>query len=170
MANTSPCGSIALFILIFSAAFAVKAMADANMSLPEKVYIGEVVEIPRKTLTHNGETKTAEIYIRKPQGGLFKGNAITIDQFGVYTVEYRANIAGENILETDTFTAMRTPKDMLFIHQQLLKFCEIKVIAEDRIWYRLRIFSILTNLKICEIIIHIGFKNKEIAKSKGVFP
>ena len=42
--------------------------------------------------------------------------------------------------------SMRTPKDMLFIHQQLIKFCEEKVAIEDQLWYRLRIFSILVNL------------------------
>ena len=42
--------------------------------------------------------------------------------------------------------SMRTPKDMLFIHQQLIKFCEEKVAIEDKLWYRLRIFSILVNL------------------------
>ena len=42
--------------------------------------------------------------------------------------------------------SMRTPKDMLFIHQQLRKFCEEKVDPIDKLWYRLRIFSILVNL------------------------
>lgn len=42
--------------------------------------------------------------------------------------------------------SMRTPKDMLFIHQELHKFCETKVTADDKLWYRLRIFSILVNL------------------------
>ena len=42
--------------------------------------------------------------------------------------------------------SMRTPKDMLFIHQQLIKFCEEKVAQEDKYWFRLRVFSILINL------------------------
>ena len=41
---------------------------------------------------------------------------------------------------------MRTPKDMLFIHQQLRKFCDENVDPIDKLWYRLRIFSILVNL------------------------
>lgn len=45
-----------------------------------------------------------------------------------------------------TSISMRTPKDMLFIHQQLVQFCKIKVEEEDKLWYRLRIFSILINL------------------------
>ncbi len=45
-----------------------------------------------------------------------------------------------------TSISMRTPKDMLFIHQQLIQFCKIKVAEEDKFWYRLRIFSILINL------------------------
>lgn len=45
-----------------------------------------------------------------------------------------------------TSISMRTPKDMLFIHQQLIQFCKIKVAEEDKLWYRLRIFSILINL------------------------
>ena len=45
-----------------------------------------------------------------------------------------------------TSISMRTPKDMLFIHQQLIQFCKIKVAEEDKFWYRLRIFSILIDL------------------------
>ena len=102
----------ASLIMIVGAIFAVKAVAETDTQLPSKVYIGEVIEIPQKTITYNGQSEKAEIYIRKPQGGLFKGKAITIDQFGVYTIEYRATIAGEEIVETETFTCARTPKDM----------------------------------------------------------
>ena len=45
-----------------------------------------------------------------------------------------------------TSISIRTPKDMLFIHQQLIKFCKTNVATEDKLWYRLRIFSILINL------------------------
>ena len=42
--------------------------------------------------------------------------------------------------------SMRTPKDMLFVHQQLIKFCQTMVADEDKLWYRLRIFNILINV------------------------
>lgn len=42
--------------------------------------------------------------------------------------------------------SMRTPKDMLFIHQQLKRFCKENVAPIDRLWYSLRMFSILVNL------------------------
>lgn len=45
-----------------------------------------------------------------------------------------------------TSISMRTPKNMLFIHQQLVEFYKTKVTTEDKLWYRLRIFSILINL------------------------
>ena len=45
-----------------------------------------------------------------------------------------------------TSISMRTPKDMLFIHKKLIQFCKTKVATEDKLWYRLRIFSILINL------------------------
>lgn len=45
-----------------------------------------------------------------------------------------------------TSISMRTPKDMLLIHKQLINFSKAKVTKEDMLWYRLRIFSILTNL------------------------
>ena len=42
--------------------------------------------------------------------------------------------------------SIRTPKDMLLIHKQLMFFCENSVVLEDKFWYRLRVFSILINL------------------------
>lgn len=45
-----------------------------------------------------------------------------------------------------TSISMKTPNDMLFIHQELMKFCEQKVENKDKLWFRIRIFSILINL------------------------
>lgn len=71
---------------------------------------------------------------------LYWADKIKILEKPVYA--YRIRQAGSIM----TSISMRTPKDMLFIHQRLIKFCKMEVAAEDKLWYRLRIFSILINL------------------------
>lgn len=42
--------------------------------------------------------------------------------------------------------SMRTPQSMLFIHKQLMAFCDNVVTDEDFFWYRQEIFKVLINL------------------------
>lgn len=71
---------------------------------------------------------------------LYRAERIIILETPVYA--YR--IRGEGSIMSSI--SMRTPKDMLFIHQQLIRFCKEEVAEEDKLWYRLKIFSILVDL------------------------
>lgn len=97
----------------------ITATADVNreISLPEKVNVGEVVEIPVKTLNYNSESKQAEIYITKPRGGVYSGKQITADQAGKYIVEYVADFNGHKVTETESFLCYNTPKDLFITNQ-----------------------------------------------------
>lgn len=96
--------------IVIGAAF---AKADNESVLPDKAYLGQMIEIPAKTLTYNGETKKASVVVTTPNGGAFTGESFVVDDFGVYTVEYSATFNdGKTVFEKETVTSVRRNFDL----------------------------------------------------------
>ncbi len=98
--------------VIVSATILCFAFAESDSSLSQEVFVGDTISIPDKTLSLNGESKSATITITMPDGGLFGGNKIVASQAGKYTVTYSATIGGQKVTEEASFVAQRRPKDM----------------------------------------------------------
>lgn len=68
---------------------AMPSFAEAG-ELPTSMSIGESVLIPSKTLSYNGESKTADVIVTSPSGGTYSGSRLTAVENGVYQITYRA--------------------------------------------------------------------------------
>ncbi len=71
---------------------------------------------------------------------LYLAHDIVILKEAIYAYRIRSN---GSIMSS---ISMKTPVDLLFIHQQLLQFCNTVVREEDRCWYRAEIYRILKDL------------------------
>ncbi len=89
------------------------ANAEQAQELPDKAYFGQTIEIPEKALTYNGQSKTASAVVTAPNGGSFTGESFTVNEFGLYTVEYIATFdGGKTVSEKDTISAVRRNYDL----------------------------------------------------------
>ena len=106
--------AIALAVLMLASAtvLCMFAFAENQATLPEKVFVGDSVTIPDKTLSLNGESKAATVTVTMPDGGLFGGNKIVASQAGKYLVTYSATISGKTVTEQTSFVALRRPENM----------------------------------------------------------
>lgn len=106
--------AIALAVLMLASAtvLCMFAFAENQATLPEKVFVGDSVTIPDKTLTNGGESKAATVTVTMPDGGLFGGNKIVASQAGKYLVTYSATISGKTVTEQTSFVALRHPENM----------------------------------------------------------
>ena len=91
-----------LLLLSFSgiASFGRPLSLAAEGDLPTSLEVGDSVNIPSKTLTYLDESKTAEVLITSPSGGVYTGNRLTIEEPGVYQVTYRAYFGSHEEKET----------------------------------------------------------------------
>lgn len=109
--------ALALAMIVSSTVLCLFAFAENSRTLPEKVCVGETVTIPDKTLSLNGESKTATVTVTMPDGGLFGGNKIVASQSGRYNVTYSATFDGQTVTEQASFVALRRPKDMFVVNK-----------------------------------------------------
>ena len=104
--------TLAAAMLVSATVLCLVAFAANDSTLPEKVFVGDSVTIPDKTLSLNGESKAATVTVTTPDGGLFGGNRIVASLAGKYNVTYSATIGGQFVTEQASFVALRRPKDM----------------------------------------------------------
>ena len=104
--------TLAAAMLVSATVLCLFAFAANDSTLPEKVFVGDSVTIPDKTLSPNGESKAATVTVTMPDGGLFGGNRIVASRAGKYNVTYSATIGGQFVAEQASFVALRRPKDM----------------------------------------------------------
>lgn len=105
----------ALVVLTF--ALCMFAFAEDKDALPERVYVGDTVQIPSRTLSHAGESRAATVTITSPGGGVFTGSKIVASEPGVYQITYSAVFGEETVTEAASFMALRRPKDMFITNQ-----------------------------------------------------
>ena len=85
----------ALGIASFSSPF----LLFADSSFPEKMGIGESIELPEKTLTYEGESQTVKAKVISPSGGSYSGAKLTASENGIYQVVYEAYFGGHLVEE-----------------------------------------------------------------------
>ena len=103
----------------------MSGMADKDISLPESVYIGEVVEVPEKKISKDGVEKVASTQITDPDGNKYTvGGSFTASTSGLYTLEYYAYFDGVRVsLPNEKVTATRKAAD-LFETNELAELSE----------------------------------------------
>lgn len=99
-------------VLVSVLALCMFAFGGNGTTLPEKVFVGDVVTIPQRTLSHGTETKEASVLITSPGGGTYTGDRVVAREPGQYRITYRADFDGYTETETVSFLAVRRPKDM----------------------------------------------------------
>ncbi len=75
---------------------------SAEGTIPSSLSVGDSLDIPSKTLSYNGQSKTADILITSPSGAVYSGSRLTIEEVGVYALTYRAFFDGHEEKETHT--------------------------------------------------------------------
>ena len=85
---------------------------SAEGEIPSTLSVGDTLNLPNKTISYNGETKSAEILILSPNGATYSGNSLTIEEAGVYTVTYRAFFGSHEEKETHKIRVDYTPCDL----------------------------------------------------------
>ena len=94
----------------FGAKFAKTSVSAADwqeITLAETYSYGATVTVPERTVTANGTSKTATAYVTIPDGSVTSATTITADVFGIYTVNYYAEINGKHYSESETFEVER---------------------------------------------------------------
>ena len=102
--------TLAAAMLVSATVLCLFAFAANDSTLPEKVFVGDSVTIPDKTLSLNGESKAATVTVTMPDGGLFGGNRIVASLAGKYNVTYSATIGGQFVTEQASFVRCAVPK------------------------------------------------------------
>lgn len=85
---------------------------SAEGELPSTLSVGDTLNLPSKSMSYNGESKSAEILILSPSGATYTGNSLTIEEAGVYTITYRAFFGDHEEKETHTIRVDYTPCDL----------------------------------------------------------
>lgn len=80
---------------------------DSVPALKAEYSVGEELKIPSKTLSLGDSSAAAYSVVRYPSGKAIKTSSLTLDEAGVYTVEYRATVGGELVTEEETFLVNR---------------------------------------------------------------
>lgn len=90
------------------------AVASAE-SIAQTIHVGDEINAAEYTLSYDGGSVKAEGFtVIYPSGGVYGGKAFTVEQAGNYAVTYYANVDGERIEETQTYTAVRSAKDIIY--------------------------------------------------------
>jgi len=95
----------AMLAVILSLA-CVNLFVDANDDVPAlkaEYAVGETVAIPEYKI----DGQDAESVVIYPSGYAMKTDVVSLDEAGIYTVEYRATVSGQLKTETKTFLANR---------------------------------------------------------------
>lgn len=95
-------------------AFTIASTAESTDSLPERVYVGDVVDIPEKKVTSGGVEKEAFVQLTDPDGNKYTvGDSFTASTSGQYTLEYYAYFDGVKVsLPKENVTAVRQAADL----------------------------------------------------------
>lgn len=81
----------------------------------QTIYIGDVLDATAYTLSYDGGSVKAEgLTVVYPSGGLYGGASLLVEQAGVYSVTYYANVNGSRIEETKNYTALRKAQDIVY--------------------------------------------------------
>lgn len=103
--------SVCCFIMSFGAVSAKAEITEASKFETEGTpwQYEETVARPTGKITYGGESKDASVALIFPDGRISegKGDLITLNAEGVYTVEYSAIFNGNTIKEQDTFTVKK---------------------------------------------------------------
>lgn len=93
-------------------AFASPLGIWASEELPTSASVGDSISIPSKTLTYDGESKSADILITSPSGASYSGSKLSITEPGVYQVTYRAYFGSHEEKETHTIRVDYRAQDL----------------------------------------------------------
>lgn len=81
----------------------------------QTIYIGDVLDATTHTLMYDGGSVKAEgLTAVYPSGGRYGGASLTVEQAGVYSVTYYAEVNGKRIEETKNYTALRKAQDIIY--------------------------------------------------------
>ncbi len=100
--------SITAFAVFYSNADSNNTTLASNVEFESTYVLGEEVSIPVASLTHNGKTKSANSKIITPSGLVYNLDSISLDELGVYTIQYYALFDNEVVRETKTFTVLQS--------------------------------------------------------------
>lgn len=93
-------------VVVFAVAIAVRPRQTAHAAqlnggeIADTYMIGDILDVPAATLTHNGVQYAADFTVKFPDGRSYTGQSIELDTAGVYKIEYRA-ITGRLLLAAD---------------------------------------------------------------------
>ena len=97
-------------LAMFSACFCLFSLgagAEEGGALAEQYVVGEKVVIPERTLSDGSGSAKAEAVVILPDGSARRASEITLEQAGMYTVEYRARIGTKTVREEQKFLAIQ---------------------------------------------------------------
>ncbi len=117
--NIYRCGLLAIvcFCLLFIGSLCLRdnRAASAADSGSQTIYVGDVIDATQYTLSYDGGSVKAEGFTAVyPSGGVYGGDSLTVEQAGIYKITYYANVQGNRIEETQSYTAVRKPKDIIY--------------------------------------------------------
>jgi hypothetical protein len=86
-------------------ATAVTLQAD---ELQSTFVLGDTFNVPQGKLSYGGKDYSADAVVYYPSGDAYLADSLTLDQTGVYSVEYRAVIDGNLVKKTKTFETLES--------------------------------------------------------------
>ncbi|MBQ2768597.1 MAG: hypothetical protein IJF44_01280 [Clostridia bacterium] len=112
------CAIIALVLSCFAFLFMGETNENINAfaaeTAYEEIYVGDVVVAEEHTLSVGGASVKAEGFtVTYPSGGVYTGKSFAAEQAGWYEVTYFATVSGERVEETQSYLALRKPKDII---------------------------------------------------------
>lgn len=113
------CGLLAFVFfcltLIGSLCLRDNRVAAAAEGDAQTIYIGEVIDATEYTLSYAGGSIKAEGFTAVyPSGGVYGGDSLVVEQAGKYEITYYANVDGTRVEDTQSYIAVRTPKDIIY--------------------------------------------------------
>lgn len=107
-------GIWAIVLIVIAMAVAMVCLpvgndAAAALNVDEPVAtqytVGDVFTVPSGTITVDGETYETTHVVRFPGGRTSVAGVVTLDEAGIYTLEYIAGVNGKTVVESLAFTA-----------------------------------------------------------------
>ncbi len=112
------CAVVAVLLTLFSFLFMGKTQESVNAfaaeTVYEEIYVGDVIEAEKYNLSVNGTSVKAEgLTVVYPSGGVYSGDSFIAEKAGRYEVTYYALVNNERVEETQSYLALRKPKDVI---------------------------------------------------------
>ncbi|MBQ8725716.1 MAG: hypothetical protein IJY84_01265 [Clostridia bacterium] len=105
--------------LAMATVISIAVASEQVPPLPDNAYVGDTIKIPEEQIDFEGEKVPASVVITSPSGGKFQGNALVVEEVGLYTVDYFATYNGATkSLPQKRIKAIRKPHDLFLLNEQ----------------------------------------------------